>query len=100
MQINTIDNQNFGARIKISKKTVGTFRDAAIMSGAGTSLSASGVMSSLPASDPIHHIHIAAKVIDGVFATVGSAFFAGGSVCAKFAQTLFKNAFKKPNIPS
>lgn len=103
MQINSINEQSFGARIKISKlpKTAkADLRDASILSGVGTSLSASGAMSSLPASDPVHHIHIAAKVVDSGFALIGSAFSSGGAACMKFAHSLFKNGIKNSKIPT
>ena len=100
MQVNSINNQTFGARIKISKVVKSDIRDGAIVSSLGTSLSGSGALSSAPASDPVHHIHFAAKVIDGVFATVGSVFSAGGAACMKFSHSLFKNAVKNSKIPS
>ncbi len=103
MQINAINNQNFGARIKISKLPKASkedFRDASIISGLGTSLSGSGAMSSLPASDPVHHIHVSAKVVDSGIAIGGSACSAGGSACMKFAHSLFKSGVKNSKIPS
>lgn len=101
MQVNSIsNNQTFGARIKISKAAKADIRDGAIISSLGTSLSGSGALSSMPASDPVHHIHSAAKVIDGLFAAVGSALSAGGATCMKFAHSLFKNAVKNSKIPS
>ncbi len=100
MQVNYINNQTFGARIKISKAAKNDIRDGVILSSVGTSLSGSGVLSSVPASDPIHHIHFAAKVVDGAFAAAGSAFSAGGAACVKFAHSLFKSAVKNSKIPS
>ena len=100
MQVNSINNQTFGARIKISKAAKNDIHDGVIVSSIGTSLSGSGALSSVPASDPIHHIHIAAKVVDGAFATAGSILSAGGAACMKFAHSLFKNAAKNSKIPS
>ena len=100
MQINSINNQTFGAKIKISKASKADIRDGVILSSLGTSLSGSGALSSAPVSDPIHHIHLAAKVVDGAFAAIGSAFSAGGATCLKFAHSLFKNAAKNSKIPS
>lgn len=100
MQVNSVNNQTFGARIKISKAAKNDIRDGVIVSSIGTSLSGSGALSSVPASDPVHHIHFAAKVVDGAFATAGSILSAGGAACMKFAHALFKNAVKKSKIPS
>ncbi len=100
MQVNTLNNQTFGARIKISKAAKNDIRDGAIVSSLGTSLSGSGALSSVPASDPIHHIHYSAKVMDGAFATAGSVLSAGGAACMKFAHSLFKSAIRNSKIPS
>ena len=54
----------------------------------------------VPASDPIHHIHYSAKVMDGAFATAGSVLSAGGAACMKFAHSLFKSAIRNSKIPS
>ncbi len=99
MNINKIDQTNFEARIKISKTAKSYYRDASIMSGLGISATGSGVMSSLPAFDPAHHIHTAAKVVDGMFALIGTGFTTIGGGCAKLAHTLLKegNKFSKLN---
>ncbi len=103
MQINAINNQSFGARIRISKLPKAAkedFRDASIISGLGTSLSGTGILSCLPASDPVHHVHISAKAVDCGFAVGGSACSAGGGACMKFAHSLFKNGLKNTKIPT
>lgn len=100
MYINSVNNQSFGAKIKISKPAMADFRDASILSTLGTSVSASGAGSSVPATDPLHHIHVAAKIVDAIFAGVGGIASAAGSVCMKFAHSLFKNGIKKSKIPS
>lgn len=100
MQVKSINSQSFGARIKISKAAKADFRDASIISGIGTSLTGTGAMSCLPASDPVHHIHVSAKVVDSGFAIAGSACSAGGTALMKFAHSLFKSGMKNTKIPT
>jgi len=102
MQVNSINsyNPNFGAKIKISKAAKEDLRDAAILSGFGTSLSGTGALSCLPASDPVHHIHSAAKVLDCGFAIGGSATSVGGATSMKLAHSILKDGIKKIKIPS
>jgi hypothetical protein len=100
MQVNNISSQNFGARIKISKPAMADFRDSAVLSGLGTTASGIGMMSSVPATDPVHHIHFAAKIIDVIFAGVGGVASAIGASCFKISHSLFKNGLKNSKIPS
>ena len=100
MKINSINNQSFGARIKISKIAKEDIRDASILSSLGTTSSGLGVLSSLPASDPVHHVQVSAKVVDSGSAIGGSAASAGGATLMKMAHTIFKNGINKSKIPS
>lgn len=99
MEIRHTDNTNFKARIKINKSAKYFYRDASIMSGLGTSATGSGVMSSLPAFDPAHHIHSSAKLVDGMFTLIGAGFVTVGAFCTKLAHALIKegNKFSKLN---
>ena len=98
MQINCVDNTGFCARIRINKPSGIYYRDAAIMSGLGTTASGAGLMSSTPLTDPAHHVHTAAKVVDGLFALCGVGLAGVGTACTKFAHTLFKEGNKLSKI--
>ena len=100
MQVNSITNQNFGARIKISKAARADFRDASLISASGTSLSGTGAMSFLPAGDPAHHIQSSAKILDSGSAVAGSALLIGGAAFMKIAHHLLKNGIKNIKIPT
>ena len=99
MKVTHADSTNFGARIRINKEAKAFYRDASIMSGLGMSATGSGIMSSMPAFDPGHHIHSAAKVVDGMSALFGVCLSGVGAACTKFAHTLFRegNKFSKLN---
>lgn len=94
MQVSNIDNTHFSARIKINKPALSYYRDASIISGLGSSSTASGIMSSMPASEPVHHIHSAAKIIDGLFAFCGTVMTCVGAGYEKLAHSLFKEGNK------
>ena len=98
MLINCVDKTDFGARIKISKPSGKYYRDAAIMSGLGSTASGFGLMSSAPLTDPVHHIHVAAKFVDGIFALCGAGFAGVGVACAKLAHNLVKEGNKLSKI--
>lgn len=100
MQINYFNNQYFGARIKISKMAKTDLKDASALSAIGTSASATGLASSMPAFDPAHHVHSAARVVDGAFALTGSGFSILGARCMNWARSLFKDVVRSSKIPS
>lgn len=98
MLINCVDKTDFGARIKINKPAGTYYRDASIMSGIGSTASGCGLMSSSPLADPAHHVHVAAKFVDGFFALCGIGLAGVGAACAKLAHNLVKEGNKLSKI--
>lgn len=93
MKINLRNNSfNFGARIKIDKNNLENIRDASLLSSTGSSLSGIGISSSVPLTDPVHHIHTMGKVVDGSFAFSGVSIAGYGLKYFKQAtEIIFKN---------
>lgn len=100
MHVQSINNVSFGAKIKIDRRVKENLVYGGALSSAGTSLSGSGILSCLPASDPVHHIHSAGKVVDFASALGGSASGIGGSVLSKVGVEFIKEAIKEAKIPS
>ena len=100
MQVNSVNNQSFGARIKISKAVKADLMDGAALSSLGTSASGIGTMSSVPLADPAHHVLMPAKVVDSAFALIGSTIAGIGANCMRRAGLFFKSAMKNSKIPS
>lgn len=95
MNIQAINNSpNFGARIKINKTAANDLLTTGIGSGIGTTATVAGVSSSMPMSDPAHHIYSAAKVVDGMQASTGAGLFAGGASAFRFATSFLKSGIK------
>ncbi len=100
MRVQSINNTPFCAKIKIDKAVKENLVYGGTLSSAGTSLSGSGILSCLPASDPVHHIHSAGKVVDSASALGGSAFGIGGGALSKLGAEFIKQAAKEAKIPS
>lgn len=96
MQVNSIsNNQCFGARIKLSKQMKEDLLQATGATSLGSSVLSTGATSSAPVFDPAHHIHSAAKVVDGAFAVIGSGFTGVASSCFKLGSDLYKGFISK-----
>lgn len=100
MQVNSVNNPSFGARIKISKAVKADLIDGAALSSLGTSATGIGTMASIPLTDPAHHVLMPAKVVDSAFALIGSTIAGIGANCMRRAGLFFKSAMKNSKIPS
>ncbi len=102
MHIYSVNNTAFGAKIKLDKNIANDLLYSGTISSIGSSAIGSGIASSAPVLDPVHHIHSAAKVVDGAFALTGLGFGGVASSCFKLSLEFLKSALSKmkAKIPS
>ncbi len=99
MKTNSVNsNQNFTARIKINKDVKVDLTNSAVLSSMGTSSTGSGILSSLPAFEPAHHIHPMAKSVDMSSSIGGLGLVSYGAYYVKKAAFILYKSLKNINI--